>query len=441
LNRLAAAKRPLLLSTLILVAAIVAGCSQEQLLQTTADSGRTTMVTVDMPAAGGEFSVTTPTSGGPEPAPGPFVIHGRNLRYEEGVGLVVDISLRNAGDHTHLTPVSLTFVDLLPPEVTILNADNGESGPGAAFTMELDPADGEWNPGEETLASPVQFGVERGVSVGFVARIDIGMEPGLGSIGGVVWNDLDRNGELDPGEAGLPGVAIGLTGDGHEPRRAVTDPRGTYRFDGLDSGLWVVTKGPRDDTEPTTPTEVHVLLVEEDGDVGDFLMANFGCIAARDDSTALRVGDWVEVTGEFMREPDRIEAQEVEVEGGDVDAAVDSAELRGPVTGIADDQNALAIMGTRVSFGDGPVEIDPPNQCGEKLEDLEEGSRVRVRVGSPPDGEKPLPGTSLRCWNGSPEKISGAVEKILQDDGGRLRGFVVLRTTVLVSERTEWKLD
>lgn len=425
-------------TSLPLLTVLLAACSADAPLSPSNGSGGTTIVDFELPAPGTDFSVTTPTSGGPNAVPGPFVIRGRNLRHEDGVGLVVDLSLVNAGQEAHPAPVSFTFVTLLPEGVTVRNADNGETGAGASFTMELAEADGEWNAGEETLPRSIQLGVDRGVSVGFVARIDVGTAPQLGTIGGLVWNDRDRDGQVDAGEGGVPGVRIVLAREGQDPRESVTDAAGSYRFDGLEAGLWVVTKPVRDGTIPTTPTEIHVLLVEDESGVSDFLVANFGC-ARPPDEPRVRVGDRVVVTGHYAPNPDRVIANRIEV--GDDDLRDSKSELRGPITAISPDRYALAVMGTQIDFGVGPVEIDPPNQCGTSFEDLTPRERVRARVSVPTAPESPLLGEQLRCWTGESDKVYGRVEEILRDDAGFFRGLVVLRTVIVVTETTEWSRD
>ncbi|MGH2571430.1 MAG: SdrD B-like domain-containing protein, partial [bacterium] len=417
----------------------LAACSADAPLSPSDGSGGTTIVDIELPAGGTGFSVTTPTSGGPNGVPGPFTIRGSNVRYEDGVGLVVDLSIVNAGDQAHPAPVTFTFVSLLPSGVTVGNADNGETGPGASFTMELADADGQWDAGEETLPRSVQLVVARGVSVGFVARIDVGIAPQLGAIGGLVWNDKDRDGTVDAGEGGMPAVRVVLSREGQAPLESVTDAAGSYRFDGLEAGLWVVTKPARDGTIPTTPTEIHVLLVEDEGGVSDFLVANFGC-AAPPTEPRVRIGDRVVVTGHYLPNPDRVVADRIEV-GGDDDLRDSRSELRGPVTAISPDLVELSVMGASIDFGIGPVEIDPPNQCGTSFEDLSPGERVRAEVSVPSAPESPLLGRELRCWNGNPEKVTGRVEAILRDDAGTLRGIVVLRIEIVVTEETEWERD
>ena len=64
-------------------------------------------------------------------------------------------------------------------------------------------------------------------------------------IGDKIFEDLNGNGMQDPGEPGVPGVVITLTGtadDGTEITRTVsTDANGNYNFDGLPPGSYKIT--------------------------------------------------------------------------------------------------------------------------------------------------------------------------------------------------------
>lgn len=74
-------------------------------------------------------------------------------------------------------------------------------------------------------------------------NLDFGMVR-LGSIGDIVWEDMNCNGILDAGEPGLPGVQVRLTGidlfAAVIDRTAVTGPDGYYLFNGLRPGSYML---------------------------------------------------------------------------------------------------------------------------------------------------------------------------------------------------------
>ena len=65
---------------------------------------------------------------------------------------------------------------------------------------------------------------------------DFGYNSGTGSIGDTIYFDADNSGSESPGDAGIPGVTVTLTGDVNndgieDTLTAVTDDNGTYLFD------------------------------------------------------------------------------------------------------------------------------------------------------------------------------------------------------------------
>ncbi|MDM8008999.1 MAG: SdrD B-like domain-containing protein [Phycisphaerae bacterium] len=101
-----------------------------------------------------------------------------------------------------------------------------------------------------------------------------------GSIGDLVWDDLDGNGTLDTGESGIAGVTIFIDTNGNntydtgEPS-AVTDSNGGYVITGLAAGIYTVVLDtstlPAGYGMTMSPTQVVVLAPGE-----IYLDADFG---------------------------------------------------------------------------------------------------------------------------------------------------------------------
>ena len=260
----------------------LAGCSEDLPTQTPVDSTTSTtgVFHVDTVDDNVDFEFISSKNGDPEdPIEGPFAIRGRNIRYDaENSMLIVDLSVENMGENTFDEGVTLTFLSLLPEGVTVLNPDNNENGNGAAINFEFENDDGQWTPGEESLLRETHFGVAEGTSIGFVARLDTGTGSGMGSIGGMVWNDENGDGIMDEGEAGVEGATLELSAEGMEAVTTLSGADGTYSFDDLASGFYMVVKKPTEGMVPTTSPRIYVILVAEDGTVSSFLAANFGCM-------------------------------------------------------------------------------------------------------------------------------------------------------------------
>jgi hypothetical protein len=227
--------RLVILALSILVLGLT-GCSEDQ--PTQASPGGNDPVTgvfqVDMGNDDADFEIISMKNGDPEdPIDGPFAIVGRNIRYDAELNaLVVDLSVKNLGENTFDEDVMLTFLSLLPEGVRVLNPDNEENGAGAAIVFEFENDDGQWTPGEESLGRETHFGVEEGTSIGFTARLDTGIGAGLGSIGGMVWNDENGDGIMDEGEAGVEGAMLELSAelaDGAHPYWTTPEHTATAR--------------------------------------------------------------------------------------------------------------------------------------------------------------------------------------------------------------------
>jgi hypothetical protein len=471
------------------LAVVYAGCGDSVQPIENEQNNPSGLISGDIDAGGASFEYSTDTAGDPSnPIPGPFIIRGTNIHYVDSLSaLSVDITVEHRCRCEFSEPIGMTFVSLLPPGVTVQNPDNDEHGPGAAIVFEFENDDGIWSTFEESLPRTVLFGVDSGVSIGFVARIDIGMDPDLGSVGGIVWHDQNRNGQIDRGEPGIAGVVINMyRTDGPEDTmppeilwRTETGRDGSYRFDKLDAGHYEVLKMPTEGLEPTTPTKMQVLLVEEDGVVGDFLMANFGCVpAGPPPRPVIEKGDFVDVMGsEYVSRPMHvITARFVQVTkcNGDRPAfvpAVTSGDitdidvcdlpvgaLMGPVTDINRDERVLWVMGTPVHFdtiptdtipGDSTIKPQAPDDGGPlpgepiDFEDAEIGDRVTVYAFNDPS-HRTLDG--LRLFKITAEtfapiyEVHGKVDEVLMTSNRVIEGFIAMRTRVHVTNLTQVKV-
>jgi hypothetical protein len=400
----------------------------------------------------------------------------------------VDITVEHRCQCSFPEPIGMTFVKLLPPGVTVQNPDNDEHGAGAAIVFEFENDDAQWTTGEESLPRTVLFGVDPGVSIGFVARIDIGMDPDLGSVGGIVWNDLNEDGQLDRGEPGIGGVVINMyrTDDPEDSMRpeilwrTVTDREGSYRFDRLDAGHYEVKKMPRDDLRPTTPTLIQVILVEQDGTVSDFLMANFGCVPVSTPRPIIEVGDFVDVWGEYSVRPEsRVIARTIQlIKCGDIrpeTASINSAlatndpgdisvcelplgALRGRVTKIDRDARLLWVMGTPIKFESSdpdtvpddpnitphlPGQGEPPPGKEVGFDDVKVGDQVTVFAMNLPD-HRTLDGVKIYLSDietfAPDNQVHGKVDEVLMTADRVVGAFVAMRTTIVITEHTNIKV-
>ncbi len=447
--------RSLLLRLLVLATALffVAGCSDDSTAP--ADTQSATQL-IEGEIGDADFEIRIGATGNArQHFEGPFVLRGTNLHYEDSLqALVVDLTIANRGDVAHAEPVALTFVNLIPDGVTVLNPDNGINGDGAAITFAFANDDGRWTPDEVSLPRTVQFGVAPNTSIGFTARLDIGEPIDGGSIAGLVWNDANEDGVIDPDEDGVRGAMIALRSIGDpdtmstdERRTTRTDRNGLYAFHRLPAGIYTVSKVPSDRMEPTTPTEITVLLVETDGDVSDFTEANFGCVVEDDTPDPFPVGAFIEVNGHYATDPDRLIAQGVEVsrcgddddddeddvrggvlsDGGDDEDDDDDGEdcergkLRGPVTEIDAANFAFAVMGTMVQADQSTFPAE-----------LEVGDRVDVRLHHG-DGDELIVDVVKEWHNDRHEQVHGRIDSVVMEDNAL--HVTVLGTLIVIQRR------
>lgn len=433
---------------------ILTGCSDETTAPAGGPGGNPGVVQGNIDPNATEFEFTTAVACRPgDPSGGYFMIRGTNIHYDSLLtALVADLTVTNMSRCSHPEPVWMIFVNLLPPGVTVLNPDNGEHGPGAAVMFDFENDDGMWTPLEMSLPRTVQFGVGAGQGIGFVARIEVGTEPDLGTIAGVVFEDINENGVMDDGEPGLAGHPVSMVcTDGPEILwHTMSGEGGAYAFEGLHQGHYVVTKDPIFCCAPTTPATIQVLLVETDGEVSDFMDAHFGC-APMTMPLKIEVGDGVKVSGVYGSRPGAITAVVIDVYkcppfGGTGDVEPPCVrpfdELMGPVIDINKEERLLSVMGAWVWFdtipNDSTMWADNQRCCPPiEFEDVEIGDRVRTRVETTTFADGPFIGVGLWAWPYKEDRVHGVVEQVvIMPPPGYPSEIMVLKVPVIITQLT-----
>jgi uncharacterized protein (DUF2141 family) len=102
----------------------------------------------------------------------------------------------------------------------------------------------------------------------------------IGSIAGTKWNDLNGNGVVDIGETGLSGVTIQLWVGIDLMAEAVSGTDGTYAFEDLPAGDYIVMEVVPQGFYPTSTTSRPVALAAGEARTGvDFLNSPFASIS------------------------------------------------------------------------------------------------------------------------------------------------------------------
>ena len=268
------------IALLLMIFLAATGCSDDP----AAPPGDTGDGSAVIAAGGGSFEMPVACVG-PDGyfEDGAFLLRGGNLRYDDQrQALAVDLTVTNLGAYAPPEPVRLVLQAVMPDSAVVIGADNGLTGPGAAFVFEFANDDGIWTSGEISFPRTVMFGIDPGVAVAFVGEIHAGPGDVGGAIRGLVWNDFDEDGVRDPDEPGLPGVPILLVSDDIQGsplpmiRHTETGPEGRYEFGSLAAGYFDVSAAPYLGRELTTPELIHVLLTDSGGGVADFEGADFG---------------------------------------------------------------------------------------------------------------------------------------------------------------------
>jgi len=122
-------------------------------------------------------------------------------------------------------PSGVYVVEVVPPtgwQLTVQDAGDDER-----YDSDFDPVLGRTVPITYTYPESAQDDWDAGL-----------IYPG--TIGNLVWEDLDADGYQDAGEPGIPGVVMNLLQSGSVISTTVTDSNGFYFFTGLSDGIYEV---------------------------------------------------------------------------------------------------------------------------------------------------------------------------------------------------------
>ena len=215
-------------------------------------------------------------------------------------------------------------------------ADNGGAaavGPndslGNVLTMAIGVSSPLFGAGDNT-ACPEKDA--RGVTRPQASTCDVGAyEATAVKIGDRVWEDVNNDGEQDPGESSLPGVTLDLVDSDDEVIRSTeTDEDGEYSFDAT-PGEWTVRVTDTDDVldgyEASTPTSVELDVTAVGAGILGF---DFGY------APLVSIGDlvWVDADGDQEKDAGEagIEGVVVEADDGDGDVRTATTDEHGAYT-------------------------------------------------------------------------------------------------------------
>jgi len=150
------------------------------------------------------------------------------------------------------------------------------TGSGAYSFTSLVPGDYTVDETDPTgYVSTTPNSVPLSLPAGGALTADFGDQPLAGgtpaSVRGTVYNDLNGNGLIDPGEPGIPGVTVALLDNGGAVlATALTAADGSYSFTGLAPGVYAVRETDLPAYASTTPNQVGVVLGDGTNAVVDF---------------------------------------------------------------------------------------------------------------------------------------------------------------------------
>jgi hypothetical protein len=190
-----------------------------------------------------------------------------------------DAVILNVSETDITGPMDFIITEIRPDVVEASNPDEiGPDGPVYDFSDDVGE-DRILSVGEASAPVAMVFAWPEPMSFAIGFRVDVGDSVESGAVSGVVFHDLNENGEYEPNvEPGIPGIVVDLMPSEHEVLyRRETDRTGAYVFEGLDPDVYKAEAHPGPNMRPTTPNPLIVTLVRRpDGTVSDLQGVNFG---------------------------------------------------------------------------------------------------------------------------------------------------------------------
>lgn len=218
----------------------------------------------------------------------------------------------------------------------------------------------------------IPFAVLAALAIAAVAAAHPAAAQAGGTIEGLVYADLDGDGQAGPDEPGLPGVIVRLTDENNTSKTVLTNLSGAYAFDGLSAGDYDIQVETGRDFDPTTLASYDGIAVGDDTLTGlDFGLqaetdaaqaivdqaiedAEANAAAAEDaaDDATDGEGDEADEADEAMDEGDEAAESDEADEADAEDAAGDDMDGEGDEADAGDDE-AMSAEGGSDGDGDG----------------------------------------------------------------------------------------
>nr|MEE4268453.1 hypothetical protein [Candidatus Krumholzibacteria bacterium] len=281
--------RMLLASVLCLALLGLTACSDSTVPETPAGNVGVVQIEGSLDPGAGTFVLKTLDLTNPDGPPVRVQLVGSGLVTDpelETVDLMV--ALRSLHYAPLYAPATIWLDQFQPGSVSVLNADFlypwGIPGGPEVFGFDYSELLGDdqiLSPEETSEAKLWRFHSPGLGAFSFGAHGEFGLNPGMGQLGGLCFQDENRNGVHDADEGTLGHGVVRVVAPDGEVTEVLVRPDGQWTAEASAPGLYEVSYDPMIDTFVpiafSTPNPRQVILTEgPDGQLHSFLDANFG---------------------------------------------------------------------------------------------------------------------------------------------------------------------